>query len=60
VTPAAIAPWQAAEAIKIITGKGSLLRNQMLVLDLLNGRVGVFSLAAARIGRFVDRLRGMG
>jgi molybdopterin/thiamine biosynthesis adenylyltransferase len=60
MTSAAIAPWQVAEAVKLITGKGRTLRNQMLVLDLLNANAGVFPLAMARVGRFINKLRGMG
>lgn len=55
-TPAAIAPWQVAEAIKIITGKGDTLRNRVLVMDLLNGRTAVIPLGVARFGRLVRRL----
>ncbi|HHW19384.1 MAG TPA: HesA/MoeB/ThiF family protein [Firmicutes bacterium] len=58
VTPAAIAPWQVSEVLKIITGKGSPLKNEVLVIDLLNGRAGVFPLWAIRVGRLANRFRG--
>jgi len=58
VTPAAVAPWQAAEALKVITGKGTILRNEILVIDLLNGRVGIISLRVARLGRLLAKAFG--
>ena len=38
-TAAATASVQAAEVAKIITGRGELLRNRLLMLDLLDGSV---------------------
>jgi hypothetical protein len=35
-TPAAVAAIQVSEAVKVILGKGELLRNQVLYIDLLN------------------------
>lgn len=57
VTPSAIAPWQVSEVLKIVTGKGSPLKDEVLVIDLLNGRAGVFPLWALRIGRLANRFR---
>jgi len=34
VTPAAVAAWQAAEAVKILLGRDSTLRNKVLLFDL--------------------------
>lgn len=56
VTPAAIAPWQVAEAIKLITGHGQVLRNHVLVIDLMNGRAAVMPLGTARFGRLLRRV----
>lgn len=55
-TPAAIAPWQVAEVVKIITGKGTILRNQVLVVDLMNARAGVIPLSTIGFGQRIRRL----
>ncbi|HHY37654.1 MAG TPA: HesA/MoeB/ThiF family protein [Clostridia bacterium] len=56
VTPAAIAPWQVAETIKIITGKGEILRNRVLVIDMLSGSAAVIPLGAVRLGKLIRRI----
>lgn len=58
VSPAAIAPWQVSEALKIVTGQGSVLRNQVLVVDLLNNRAAVFPMSAMRLARLANRFQG--
>lgn len=37
-SPAVIAGFQVAEAIKVLTGKGELIRNKMLFVDMLNNQ----------------------
>lgn len=46
-TPMAVAAWEAQEVIKILTGLGRLLRNQLLTLDMETGRVVRLSLGAS-------------
>lgn len=55
VSPAAIAPWLAAEVVKTITGQGSTLRNRLLVIDLLEGRACTMPVWTARLGRSLNR-----
>jgi len=38
-TPMAVAAWEAQEVVKILTGRGSPLRNRLLVLDMETGSV---------------------
>lgn len=38
-SPAMVAAWQVQEAIKVITGKGTLIRNRMLIMDAYQGTV---------------------
>jgi molybdopterin/thiamine biosynthesis adenylyltransferase len=44
-TPMAVAAWEAQEVVKIITGKGELLRNRLLLLDMETGTVETLRLA---------------
>lgn len=43
--PAAVAALQAAEAVKVLTGKGEGLRKRLLVLDLLENEYEILDLA---------------
>jgi molybdopterin/thiamine biosynthesis adenylyltransferase len=43
-TPAVIAAWQVQEAIKIITGIGTLIRNRLIFLDFADGAFDEISL----------------
>jgi len=43
-TPMAVAAWEAQEVVKILTGRGELLRNRLLVLDMETGTVQTLSL----------------
>ena len=45
VTPAVTAGLQAMEAVKLITGRGELIRNKLLYLDLDGGRMSEIDLA---------------
>lgn len=38
-TPAVVAGMMVSEALKVLTGKGELMRNRVLFIDLLNGEV---------------------
>lgn len=44
-TPAVAGAWQAAEAVKLLTGVGTGLAGRLAVLDLLAGRVDLLDLA---------------
>ncbi|MBN1642153.1 MAG: HesA/MoeB/ThiF family protein [Anaerolineae bacterium] len=43
-SPMMVAAWQVYEAIKLLTGKGDLLRGRMLFLDALSGEARVLGL----------------
>jgi molybdopterin/thiamine biosynthesis adenylyltransferase len=43
-SPMMVAAWQVHEVIKLLTGKGDLLRHRMLFLDALSGQVRVLGL----------------
>jgi len=43
-TPMAVAAWEAQEVVKIITGRGELLRHRLLVLDMESGASDVLRL----------------
>ncbi|MEA3340981.1 MAG: HesA/MoeB/ThiF family protein, partial [Chloroflexota bacterium] len=38
-TPMAVAAWEAQEVVKIIIGRGELLRNRLLLLDMESGAI---------------------
>lgn len=40
-TPMAVAAWEAQEAVKLLTGRGELLRNRLLIMDMETGIVEV-------------------
>jgi len=44
-TPMAVAAWEAQEVVKLITGRGELLRNRLLVLDMESGSTRVLQLS---------------
>lgn len=44
-TPMAVAAWEAQEVVKILLGRGAVLRNRLLVLDMEAGAVEVLRLA---------------
>jgi molybdopterin/thiamine biosynthesis adenylyltransferase len=43
-TPMAVAAWEAQEVIKILVGKGSLLRHRLMVMDIESGSVEILKL----------------
>ncbi len=43
-TPMAVAAWEAQEVVKTITGRGELLRNRLLVLDMESGAIEILRL----------------
>lgn len=43
-TPMAVAAWEAQEVVKIITGRGELLRNRLLLLDMESGEIEILRL----------------
>jgi molybdopterin/thiamine biosynthesis adenylyltransferase len=43
-TPMAVAAWEAQEVIKILTGRGDLLRGQLLLLDMASAEPQVLTL----------------
>jgi hypothetical protein len=43
-TPMAVAAWEAQEVVKILTGRGELLRNRLLVMDMETGSVDFLQL----------------
>ena len=43
-TPMAVAAWEAQEVVKIITGRGELLRHRLLLLDMESGTSDVLRL----------------
>ena len=43
-TPMAVAAWEAQEVVKILIGRGELLRNRLLVLDMEAGAIEVLRL----------------
>ncbi|MDW7670765.1 MAG: ThiF family adenylyltransferase [Bacillota bacterium] len=42
-SPAMVAAWQVQEAVKVITGKGTLIRNRMLIMDAYQGTVQIIA-----------------
>jgi len=44
-TPAMVASWQVNEAVKIITGKGEVLRGKLLVIDMFSGDLSIIKLS---------------
>jgi len=58
VTPAVLAALQAAEVIKVLTGRGDLLQGRALVVDLERGAAGVFPLRLLQWGSALRRLLG--
>lgn len=40
-TPMAVAAWEAQEAVKLLTGRGELLRNRLLIMDMETGDIEV-------------------
>lgn len=43
-SPAMVAAWQVQEAVKIVTGKGTLIRNRMLIMDAYQGTVQIIEI----------------
>jgi molybdopterin/thiamine biosynthesis adenylyltransferase len=43
-TPMAVAAWEAQEVVKILVGKGGLLRHRLLVMDMESGTVEILQL----------------
>jgi len=43
-TPMAVAAWEAQEAVKILLGRGELLRHRLLVMDMESGTIDVLQL----------------
>lgn len=43
-TPMAVAAWEAQEAVKILLGRGELLRHRLLVMDMETGTVEILRL----------------
>jgi molybdopterin/thiamine biosynthesis adenylyltransferase len=43
-TPMAVAAWEAQEAVKILVGRGDLLRHRLLVMDMESGTVEILQL----------------
>jgi molybdopterin/thiamine biosynthesis adenylyltransferase len=43
-TPMAVAAWEAQEAVKILLGRGELLRHRLLVMDMESGTVEILRL----------------
>jgi len=43
-TPMAVAAWEAQEAVKILLGKGELLRGRLLVMDMESGTIETLQL----------------
>ena len=43
-SPMMVAAWQVHEAVKILTGKGELLRERLLFMDAMSGEVRVLGL----------------
>jgi molybdopterin/thiamine biosynthesis adenylyltransferase len=43
-TPMAVAAWEAQEVVKILTGRGQLLRGRLLVIDMASGSSQVLGL----------------
>jgi len=43
-TPALVAAWQVQEAVKLITGRGRLLRKRLLLIDTETGKCELFEL----------------
>jgi molybdopterin/thiamine biosynthesis adenylyltransferase len=43
-TPMAVAAWEAQEAVKVLLGRGKLLRNRLLVMDMESGTVETLQL----------------
>ena len=46
-TPMAVAAWEAQEVVKIVTGRGDLVRNRLLILDMESGTAQTLELGAA-------------
>jgi molybdopterin/thiamine biosynthesis adenylyltransferase len=44
-TPMAVAAWEAQEVVKFLTGKGELLRNRLMVIDMESGTSQVIQLS---------------
>jgi len=44
-TPMAVAAWEAQEVIKVLTGEGELLRDRLMVLDMVSGTAQTLSLS---------------
>jgi molybdopterin/thiamine biosynthesis adenylyltransferase len=44
-TPMLVAAWEAQEAVKVLTGKGQLLRNTLLIIDTETGTIDRLKLA---------------
>jgi molybdopterin/thiamine biosynthesis adenylyltransferase len=44
-TPMAVAAWEAQEVVKLLTGKGDLLRGRLLVIDMGAGTVDILHLS---------------
>ena len=40
-TPMAVAAWEAQEVVKILLGRGELLRHRLLVMDMESGTIDV-------------------
>jgi molybdopterin/thiamine biosynthesis adenylyltransferase len=43
-TPMAVAAWEAQEVVKILVGKGDLLRHRLLVMDMESGSIEILRL----------------
>lgn len=43
-TPMAVAAWEAQEVVKILTGRGELLRHRLLVMDMESGSIELLQL----------------
>lgn len=43
-TPMAVAAWEVQEAVKLLTGRGELLRNRLLIMDMETGSIEICGL----------------
>jgi adenylyltransferase/sulfurtransferase len=58
VLPGVVGTWQAAEAIKLITGIGQPLSGQLLTFDLLKNRFNTFRFNTVPINKTIKTLNG--
>jgi molybdopterin/thiamine biosynthesis adenylyltransferase len=58
VTACVVGALQAGEILKLLTGNGHILRNEMMVLDIWNAQAAAVPLWTTKLGKFVNKLKG--